>query len=202
MTSDERRRRGPKPTLSREMVIEAALDLVDTEGLAALNLRKLAARMRISAMAPYHYFEDKADLLAAMIGHALAPLASDLDPNLAWDDQIDAAMRDFHDTLKQHPGVVELIIAEADAVRLDDFRQALITTLQKAGLSQNHSADVLRSLTSYILGYTLLDRLRPKRPSRTNPPASFGMGLEMLMRSLRADVDARQRSTKPRSRRT
>jgi AcrR family transcriptional regulator len=202
MTSDERRRRGPKPTLSREMVIEAALDLVDTEGLAALNLRKLAARMRISAMAPYHYFEDKAELLAAMIGHALAPLASDLDPNLAWDDQIDAAMRDFHHTLKQHPGVVELIIAEADTVRLDDFRQALITTLQKAGLSQNHSADVLRSLTSYILGYTLLDRLRPKRPGRTNPPASFGMGLEMMMRSLREDVDARQRSTKPRSRRT
>jgi AcrR family transcriptional regulator len=202
MTSDDRRRRGPKPTLSREMVIEAALDLVDTEGLAALNLRKLAARMRISAMTPYHYFEDKADLLAAMIGHALAPLASDLDPNLAWDDQIDAAMRDFHDTLKQHPGVVELIIAEADTVRLDDFRQALITTLQKAGLSQKHSADVLRSLTSYILGYTLLDRLRPKRPGRTDPPASFDMGLEMMMRSLREDVNARQRSTKPRSRRT
>src|SRR6516165_3232291 len=151
MTGDERRRRGPKPTLSREMVIEAALDLVDTEGLTALNLRKLAGRMGISAMTPYHYFEDKADLLAAMIGHALAALASDLDPNLAWDDQIDAAMHDFHDTLKRHPGVVELFIAEADVGRLDDFRQGLSTTVRKAGLSQTHSADVLRSLTSYIL---------------------------------------------------
>jgi AcrR family transcriptional regulator len=202
MTGDERRRRGPKPTLSREMVIEAALDLVDTEGLTALNLRKLAGRMGISAMTPYHYFEDKADLLAAMIGHALAPLASDLDPNLAWDDQIDAAMHDFHDTLKRHPGVVELIIAEADMVRLDDFRQGLITTLRKAGLSQTHSADVLRSLTSYILGYTLLERLRPKQPGRADPPASFDMGLEMMMRSLREDVDGRRRSSKSRSGRT
>lgn len=202
MTTDERRRRGPKPTLTRQMVIEAALDLVDSQGLAALNLRKLAAQLGISAMTPYHYFEDKADLLEAMIGHALAPLASDLDPNLAWDDQIDAAMHDFHDTLKQHPGVVELIIAEADTVRLDDFRQALITTLQKAGLSHTHSSDVLRSLTSYILGYTLLDRLRPKQPDRTDPPNSFDMGLEMMMRSLREDVEARQRSRKSRSRRT
>lgn len=184
------------------MVVEAALDLVDSEGLAALNLRKLAAQLGISAMTPYHYFEDKADLLAAMIGHALAPLASDLDPNLAWDDQIDAAMHDFHNTLKQHPGVVELIIAEADTVRLDDFRQALITTLQKAGLSKTHSADVLRSLTSYILGYTLLDRLRPQQPDRTDPPNSFDMGLELMMRSLREDVEARQRPTKSRSRRT
>ncbi|ORV54381.1 hypothetical protein AWC05_17410 [Mycobacterium florentinum] len=181
------------------MVIEAALDLVDTEGLAALNLRKLAARMGISAMTPYHYFEDKADLLAAMVGHALAPLASDLDLKLAWDNQIDAAMHDFHDTLTRHPGVVELIIAEADTVRLDDFRQALITTLQKAGLSQSHSADVLRSLTSYILGYTLLDRLRPEHPDRTEPPNSFDMGLEMMMRSLREDVKARQRSNTSRS---
>jgi AcrR family transcriptional regulator len=175
---------------------------VDTEGLAALNLRKLAGRMGISAMTPYHYFEDKADLLAAMVGHALAPLASDLDPNLAWDDQIDAAMHDFHDTLKRHPGVVELIIAEADMVRLDEFRQALITTLRKAGLSQAHSADVLRSLTSYILGYTLLDRLRPEQPGRTDPPASFDMGLEMMMRSLREDVNGRPRSSRSRSGRT
>ncbi|BDB44242.1 TetR/AcrR family transcriptional regulator C-terminal domain-containing protein [Mycobacterium kiyosense] len=137
-----------------------------------------------------------------MVGHALAPLASDLDPNLAWDDQIDAAMHDFHDTLKRHPGVVELIIAEADTVRLDDFRQALITTLRKAGLSQAHSADVLRSLTSYILGYTLLDRLRPKQPGRPDPPASFDTGLEMMMRSLREDVAARQRAGKPRAGRT
>jgi AcrR family transcriptional regulator len=199
MSPEARRRRGPKPTLSREMVIEAALDLVDAEGLAALNLRKLAAQMGISAMTPYHYFEDKADLLAAMVGHALAPLASDLDPNLVWDNQISAAMHDFHDTLKQHPGVVELIIAEADMVRLDDFRQALITTLQKAGLSQAHSADVLRSLTSYILGYTLLERLRPQQPDRTDPPNSFDMGLEMMMRSLRDDVNEHQQAGKSRS---
>src|SRR6516165_4114027 len=103
--------RGPKPTLNRETVIEAALDLIDTEGLAALNLRKLASRMGISAMTPYHYFDDKADLLAAMVEYAMAPLASDLDPNLPWDKQIDAAMRDLHGTLMRHPGVVELVIA-------------------------------------------------------------------------------------------
>jgi len=186
-------RRGPKPALSREVVIEAALDLIDTEGLAALNLRKLAGRMGISAMTPYHYFDDKADLLAAMVEHAMAPLASDLDPNLPWDKQIDAAMRDLHETLMRHPGVVELVIAESDTLRLDEFRQSLITTLQKAGLSRGHSADVLRSLTSYILGYTLLDRLRPQQPNRSAPPDSFDLGLEMMMRSLRAEIDSLRR---------
>jgi AcrR family transcriptional regulator len=189
MATRKGRRRGPKPTLNREMVIEAALDLIDTEGLAALNLRKLAGRMGISAMTPYHYFDDKADLLAAMVEYAMAPLASDLDPNLPWDKQIDAAMRDLHGTLMRHPGVVELVIAESDTLRLDEFRQSLITTLQKAGLSRGRSADMLRSLTSYILGYTLLDRLRPQQPNRSAPPGSFDLGLEMMMRSLREEVD-------------
>ena len=192
MTTREGPRRRPKPTLNREVVIEAALDLIDSEGLAALNLRKLAGRMGISAMTPYHYFEDKADLLAAMVGYAMAPLASDLDPNLCWDKQIDAAMRDLHGTLMRHPGVVELVIAESDTLRLDEFRQSLITTLQKAGLSRGRSADVLRSLTSYILGYTLLGRLRPQQPSRTAPPDSFDLGLEMMMRSLREEIDGRR----------
>ena len=192
MTTREGPRRRPKPTLNREVVIEAALDLIDSEGLAALNLRKLAGRMGISAMTPYHYFEDKADLLAAMVGYAMAPLASDLDPNLCWDKQIDAAMRDLHGTLMRHPGVVELVIAESDTLRLDEFRQSLITTLQNAGLSRGRSADVLRSLTSYILGYTLLGRLRPQQPSRTAPPDSFDLGLEMMMRSLREEIDGRR----------
>ena len=192
MTTREGPRRRPKPTLNREVVIEAALDLIDSEGLAALNLRKLAGRMGISAMTPYHYFEDKADLLAAMVGYAMAPLASDLDPNLCWDKQIAAAMRDLHGTLMRHPGVVELVIAESDTLRLDEFRQSLITTLQKAGLSRGRSADVLRSLTSYILGYTLLGRLRPQQPSRTAPPDSFDLGLEMMMRSLREEIDGRR----------
>jgi AcrR family transcriptional regulator len=188
MPSDKQPRRVARPTLSREIVIEAALDVVDTEGLAALNFRKLATRMGISAMTPYHYFQDKADLLAAMVGHALAPLASDLDPKLAWHSQIDAAMHDFHATLESHPGVVDLIIAEADTIQLDEFRQELITTLQKAGLSRARSADVLRSLTSYILGYTLLNRLRPLHPDRAEEVNSFDTGLEMMMRSLREEV--------------
>jgi AcrR family transcriptional regulator len=187
--SSTRPRRGPKPTLSRELVIEAALDLVDDEGLAALNVRKLAGRLGISAMTPYHYFDDKADLLTAMVGHALTPLAGDLDPNVPWHKQINDAMHDLHHTLERHPGVIELIMAESEGVRLDNFRQDLIATLQRAGLSRARSSDVLRSLTSYIFGYTLLSRLRPGPRGRATPIESFDCGLELMMKSLRQEID-------------
>jgi AcrR family transcriptional regulator len=193
MTSTEmtspRPRRGPKPTLNREMLIEAALDLVDEEGLAALNLRKLAARLGISAMTPYQYFNNKSDLLSAMVGHALAPLAGDLDSSLPWHKQIDDSLRDLHHALGRHPGVVELIMAESEGLRLDDYRQALIATLQTTGLTRARSSDVLRSLTSYIFGYTVLTRLRPGTRGREESVNSFDCGLELMMRSLREEVD-------------
>jgi AcrR family transcriptional regulator len=173
--------------LSRAAVLDAALELVDTSGLAALNLRALATRLGVSAMTPYRYFADKAELLAAMVGHALAPLALEAatdDPaEQHWHGQLERAMRVLHDTLELHPGVVELIIAESHAAPLEQFRRELIAILTEVGLPRARAADALRTLTSYILGYTMLNRLRPG--SRTD---SFEDGLAMIMDSLRREV--------------
>jgi AcrR family transcriptional regulator len=169
--------------LSRAAVLDAALDLVDADGLSALSLRALATRLGVSAMTPYSHFADKADLLAAMVGHALAPLAVEVSPDEPWDAHLERAMRTLHTTLELHPGVVELIIAESDARQLDEFRQQLIGMLRAVGLPRDRAADVLRTLTSYILGYTMLNRLRPGAH-----PDSFDDGLAMIMDSLRREV--------------
>lgn len=180
-------RRGPRPMLSRAAVLEAALELVDARGLAALNLRALATRLGVSAMTPYSYFADKAELLTAMVGHALAPLGEETAVASEWDEAITGAMRGLHGALQRHPGVVELIIVESHAQGLEDFRQQLITILRGEGLSRTRAADVLRTLTSYILGYTLMSRLR-----RSASPDSFEGGLTMIMDSLRREVTTQQ----------
>lgn len=49
--------------LSREIILSAALDLVDEEGLSALSLRSLGKRLGVSQAAFYRHFPDKAALL-------------------------------------------------------------------------------------------------------------------------------------------
>ena len=83
-------------------------------------------------------------------------------------------------------------------MRLDDFRQALITTLQKAGLSHAHSADMLRSADQLHPGVQLAESNAAQAAKPHPPPNSFDTGLEMMMRSLRDDVDARQHPGKSR----
>lgn len=50
----------------REALVEAAIELLVDEGLAALSLRAVARRAGVSHTAPYRHFADKAELLAAV----------------------------------------------------------------------------------------------------------------------------------------
>ncbi|MFE9401222.1 TetR/AcrR family transcriptional regulator C-terminal domain-containing protein [Streptomyces sp. NPDC006530] len=65
------RRARPKAGLSRERVLDAALDLVDREGVASLTMRKLGAELGVEAMTLYHHVGNKGKLLDALVGRVV-----------------------------------------------------------------------------------------------------------------------------------
>ena len=50
----------------RQRVLEAAVDLMSTEGTATLSMREVARRAGVSHQAPYHYFANREAILAAI----------------------------------------------------------------------------------------------------------------------------------------
>jgi AcrR family transcriptional regulator len=50
----------------RRVVLDASLDLIEEEGLAALSMREVARRAGVSHQAPYHHFRDREGILAAI----------------------------------------------------------------------------------------------------------------------------------------
>jgi AcrR family transcriptional regulator len=58
--------------LSRERIVQAALEQVHQDGLALLSTRRLGQRLGCEAMSIYHHFPSKAHLLDAMVDHAIA----------------------------------------------------------------------------------------------------------------------------------
>lgn len=179
---------GPKPSLSREVVAEAALALVDGDGLGALNLRALGKRLGVSAMTPYSYFEDKADLLGAMLDRALAPLGTAAPGDAGWDEQLAVRMRGLHAALAEHPGLLELLMSATETARLDAFRHELIALLTDAGLGPEQSGDALRALTAYVLGYTAVERVRRPPAGERHSADPFEKGLQMILDSLRREA--------------
>ena len=56
-------RRGPKQRLSTDEVVAAAIAIADSEGLAALSMRRVSEAMGVSPMALYTYVPSKAELV-------------------------------------------------------------------------------------------------------------------------------------------
>lgn len=60
-------------------LVSAALDLLESDGAAALSLRAVARACGVSAMAPYRHFAGKDDLLEAVAARGFADLVDSLD---------------------------------------------------------------------------------------------------------------------------
>jgi AcrR family transcriptional regulator len=62
----------------REALLKATLELIETDGIGAVSLRKVARAAGVSPGAPYHHFPDRAALLTALADEGFRRLADTL----------------------------------------------------------------------------------------------------------------------------
>jgi AcrR family transcriptional regulator len=76
-----RRSRGPKPDLSLEKIVDAAIAVADAEGLEAMSMSRVAAELGYSPMSLYRYVASKEELLVLAVdrgtGRPPAPVPGD-----------------------------------------------------------------------------------------------------------------------------
>ncbi|WP_431905795.1 TetR/AcrR family transcriptional regulator [Amycolatopsis thermoflava] len=66
----ERPTRGPKPALSVEKIVRAAIELADAEGVEALSMQRVAAAVGKTTMSLYRYVSGKDQLIELMVDYA------------------------------------------------------------------------------------------------------------------------------------
>jgi hypothetical protein len=62
--------------------------------------------------------------------------------------------------------------------------------LMDNGLTREQSTDALRTLISYVLGHTILTRVRRQPEGRARSSASFEHGLALVLDGIRREVAA------------
>src|SRR6476661_7420438 len=84
-----------KRPLSRDLVLETAIALVDHEGLGALSMRRLGQELGVEAMSLYHHVANKEALLDGMVESVVAELVEQVGPGGGPDAERDcvAALR-------------------------------------------------------------------------------------------------------------
>ncbi|GIM96641.1 TetR/AcrR family transcriptional regulator C-terminal domain-containing protein [Paractinoplanes toevensis] len=98
---------GPAPRrdheLTREKIIAAAIDIADTEGMAELSMRRIAATLGVSTMSLYRHVPGKDDLTLAMIDTAVGELPLPARPPRGWRAALELVARLEWTVFQRHP---------------------------------------------------------------------------------------------------
>ncbi len=114
--------------LSRESVVERAIDLIDAEGLEAVTVRHLAQELGVTPMALYWHFKNKDELLAGVTDHLLRQILADVTDEAEWHVQVRGIVERLVGVLDRHPALATLLHT-VDKHHLDSFNVATNTAL-------------------------------------------------------------------------
>jgi len=102
------RRAPPKPRLSRDALVDAAMAIADAEGLDAVTIRRVAGELGVTPMALYWHVRDKDELLEALAERMFDEVELPPDSGGPWHVELAAALDALLTAIKRHPAVAPL----------------------------------------------------------------------------------------------
>jgi len=144
---------GPRPGLSVDDVVAAAIAVADETTLSGLSMRAVAQRLGCSPMALYTYVPGKAELVDLMVDRAYADAAAAVDVTAPWRAALRAWAEALWERCLRHPWLLE--VSHARPV-LGPHEQALLETvlvvLEGTGLPARQRRAVTSALFSLVRG--------------------------------------------------
>lgn len=168
---------------SRADIVDAAIEVLDRQGLPALSMRRIADALGIQASALYWHFPDKQTLLAAVSerilrgsdgaiapeapartdqpagtdgpSHVGPPSSRETPPPTTWEGAVRGAAGSLRTALRTHRDGAELVSSSLALGLVDlPLRDALEGPLAEAGASPRTVDTVVRTLTHFVVGAT------------------------------------------------
>jgi AcrR family transcriptional regulator len=146
----------PRATLTREQIVEAAIELLDADGLDGLSMRQLGERLGNAATAVYWHVTSK-DNLITLAGDAVWAEIDlpDLDA-VDWRSAATAMAQDLYAMIVRHPWLVPAmsthLIYGPGKARHDDHCLALF---EAAGFSRRDADHAAMVVFTFVLGAAL-----------------------------------------------
>lgn len=141
-------------SLSREVILETAMRLADSEGTSVLTLTRLGRALGADPTALYRHFRNKDELLLAMGDELMAEAVAGIEPGTGWVDTLRSAAWSVRRAYLARPALGAQSAARftggAAELRLVDTITAELT---KAGLEPDAAARHCRAFAEVVLGH-------------------------------------------------
>lgn len=143
--------KGPKPGLSLERIVDAAVRLARLEGLAAVSMARVAQELGASTMSLYRYVAAKDELLMLMVDAAVGRPPQSEQPDESWRAALGRWAWGYHDRMREHLWALRVPITGPpltpnQVAWLEDGLHALRDT----ALTEDEKASVVLLLSGYV----------------------------------------------------
>ena len=167
--------------LSRSVILQTALAIVDRDGVDGLSMRRLSNALSRDPVMLYRHVHNKAAVLDGVVEIVLAQLVVDkTDPD--WAAQLRTVAHNFRQ-LATHPKVVPLLVTRPLATPLGQRPPGMLRPLEdvlalltSAGFTGQDALHIYRLLFGYLYGH-ILNELQEviERPDETDHVLRLGL---------------------------
>jgi AcrR family transcriptional regulator len=170
-------------------LIAVLLTIVEREGLAAINMRRVARDLDVSPRLIYHHIRDKETMLVILFDEILARHMPKLD-GLGWEDTLREVAATARRAYSRYPGVAAAILARsANAVVQPHgaiIREAVMKALAKADLDPDQIEVTYIQFSVLVLGSLVLSENLTQSDkefavARWRIEQSLELGLDLLL---------------------
>jgi AcrR family transcriptional regulator len=143
--------------LCEEQIVAAALDIIDGEGIEALNMRRIASDLGVGTMSLYWHVRNKEDLLWLVVDDIVGTV--ELPPATGtWRGDLLALLRNFRAALLFHRRALPLLNGRPGfGPKSLPFVDRMLGALRLAGFSPPAAARAYGICVVFALGFTMTE---------------------------------------------
>ena len=157
----------PRPPLSHDRVVAAAVRVADGHGLTGVSMRSVGRELGVEAMSLYHHVASKDALLDGLADWVFAAIRTPVAGN-PWRAEMELRARSAREVLRSHPwglGLIESRRSPGPATL--GHHDAVLACLRTAGFTVALAAHAFSVLDAYVYGFVLTEVNLPFEPGES-----------------------------------
>lgn len=142
-----------EPPLSAARIVEAAVAVLDEDGIEQLSMRRLAQRLGVAAPSLYWHVSTKDDVIDLAVDAIFAEVDSGVEREPGWREDITAVLVAWRTALLRHPWAAAVTARRRPSLGPNFLAQ--METLQATLVRTGFSGDVLRAATWALYNHVM-----------------------------------------------
>lgn len=138
--------------LDRERILDAAAEIVGSEGLPALTMRRIGAELGADPTAVYRHFRNKREMLTELADRLFSD-EPELDPEASWQERLRTSIWAGLRRYRTHLDLGLLLASQPDDLpSLVSMREGTLELLLEAGLDLPQAALMSQVIENHVVG--------------------------------------------------